>query len=142
MSTETKIGFAEPADLEFVRTGAKWPYTFWQRDDESARDADYEEDGRWWDCGREDGGDGPQTWDYVSSLPGLKLMTFTAPDPVALEEWPEELLNARVQFWLCPVDHETRFHGGFPFQTVEWRGDVAYCLEPGCGKTSAEKARP
>ncbi len=45
-----------------------------------------------------------------------------------LEEWPEEPLNARARFWLCS-DHRKG--------SVEWRGDVAYCLEPGCGKTSA-----
>ena len=55
-------------------------------------------------------------------------------------DWPEEFLNARVQFWMCPVDHEVRKGtNGFPLQTVEWRGDVAHCLEPGCGKTSADE---
>lgn len=44
------------------------------------------------------------------------------------EEFPPELLNARVKFWICR-DHR----GGF----VEWVGDVAHCLETGCGKTSA-----
>lgn len=43
------------------------------------------------------------------------------------EEWPAEFLNAKVRFWLCP-DHRRG--------SVEWRGDVAHCLEPGCGKTS------
>lgn len=46
------------------------------------------------------------------------------PDP---EGWPEELLNARVRFWLCPQHRQG---------PVEWYGDVAHCEEPGCGRTS------
>ncbi|AUI56804.1 hypothetical protein [Amycolatopsis sp. BJA-103] len=43
-----------------------------------------------------------------------------------------EVANARVSFWMCP-DEEHRDKG-----IVEWRGDVAHCLEPGCGRTSAD----
>lgn len=44
--------------------------------------------------------------------------------------------NARVQFWMCPVAG----HGEGPplRETVRWIGDVAHCMEPGCGRTSAD----
>jgi crossover junction endodeoxyribonuclease RusA len=43
-----------------------------------------------------------------------------------------ELANARVTFWTCSDDAHRRTG------CVEWRGDVAHCLEPGCGRTSAD----
>lgn len=64
----------------------------------------------------------------------------------ALDAQPEEpdlLMEAlgglRVQAWFCPDDHS---HGwpGCPGPTVEWRDNVAHCLKPGCGKTSARPA--
>lgn len=62
-------------------------------------------------------------------------------DQEPAEEWPDELLNARIKFWQCPDRHPDRKDDkGYPVRSVEWRGDVAYCLEPGCGKTSAEAA--
>lgn len=53
------------------------------------------------------------------------------------DDLPEELLNARIQFWACPDGHSDRAPSELLRQTVEWRGDVAHCLEPGCDKTSA-----
>lgn len=50
--------------------------------------------------------------------------------------WPAELLNAPVQFWLCPVP-EHREHSEDRPVTVEWRDGVAHCTAPGCDKTSA-----
>lgn len=51
----------------------------------------------------------------------------------------EAFLNARIRFWTCPVNHPGPWRLSEVRQTVEWRGDVAHCLEPGCGKTSAEE---
>lgn len=66
------------------------------------------------------------TGDAVDAVQVVRDLTAeSTPDP---ENWPEELLNARVRFWLCP-----RHRQG----SVEWRGDVAHCLEPECGHTSA-----
>lgn len=74
--------------------------------------------------------------DDGSSWPAAAVVALVSPEPA--EEWPEELLNARIKFWQCPDRHpDRRDDKGWPTQTVEWRGDVAYCLEPGCGKTSA-----
>lgn len=49
----------------------------------------------------------------------------TDSDVVAEKEFPGELLNARVQFWMC-INPEHEF--------VTWDGDVATC--PDCGITS------
>jgi hypothetical protein len=47
--------------------------------------------------------------------------------------------NTKVRFWTCPEMHpDRRDSGGYVVQSVEWRGDFAHCLEPGCGKTSAK----
>ena len=81
MSTEP--GKIEPADLDFVRTGDKWPYTFWQRDDVSAREAEYSAAERWYDCGDESAEEGPQTWEHVSSLPDPRWVQFTDLDSFA-----------------------------------------------------------
>lgn len=45
------------------------------------------------------------------------------------------MLNARVVFWMCPVEG----HGEGPplRETVRWIDGVAHCMEPGCGRTSA-----
>lgn len=46
--------------------------------------------------------------------------------------------DAPIRFWMCPV----RPHGdrtgdsGWPVVTVEWRGGIARCTAPGCGRTS------
>jgi hypothetical protein len=43
-----------------------------------------------------------------------------------------ELANACVSFWACPdPDH-------FDHGIVEWRGNVAHCMEDGCGRTSVD----
>lgn len=42
--------------------------------------------------------------------------------------------DARI--WYCPARH---LRGGQPHKPiVDWRGDVAYCLYPDCGRTSAD----
>lgn len=69
-----------PADGEFVRTGDRWPFTFWHRDDVAARAGSDVAAERWWDCAQEDGGDGPHTWDHVASLPDPKLLTLVDAD--------------------------------------------------------------
>lgn len=57
--------------------------------------------------------------------------------------WSERLLNAlggaRVQFWICPVigHSEGTWRTGL-VQTVEWSGDVARCLAPGCNRASTD----
>jgi hypothetical protein len=50
-----------------------------------------------------------------------------------------EIGELRFQFWVCPVEgHSGRFgDDGPPVETVRWVGDVAHCLSPGCGRTSA-----
>lgn len=45
----------------------------------------------------------------------------------------EKLANAKVQVWFCPEGHTGTVFG----PTVEWRGDTAYCLYPGCGQNSS-----
>jgi hypothetical protein len=49
----------------------------------------------------------------------------------------EALGDVKIQLWFCPEpghsDSKTP-----PRQTVDWRDDVAYCLEPGCGRSSAK----
>lgn len=60
-------------------------------------------------------------------------------------DWPEDLAealnNVTFRFWTCPAGCSNR-HGDAnrPVQTVEWRGKVAYCLHPGCGRTSADES--
>lgn len=44
------------------------------------------------------------------------------------DELPEQLLGARVRFWVCPAHPRGR---------VDWRGDVAYCMEQRCGRSNA-----
>lgn len=59
-----------------------------------------------------------------------------------MTDWVEALGNARIQFWACPIPaHEDRKDDkGRLVGTVEWRGDVAYCTAPDCGRTSADPA--
>lgn len=67
----------EPPDRYFVRTGRGWPWTFWERDDQAAKDYDpnVKPECRWFDCSHEDGGEvGPRTWEHVSSLPNPHLV--------------------------------------------------------------------
>jgi hypothetical protein len=37
--------------------------------------------------------------------------------------------ETQFRFWTCPVEGHTN---------VEWRGDVAHCMTPECGRTSAD----
>lgn len=59
------------------------------------------------------------------------------------DEWPEELLNARVRIWFCP-DRRTPGHqqASYPRGTVEWRAGTACCLHPNCNRNSAEPKEP
>lgn len=70
----------EPGDGSFVRTGDGWPYTFWQRDDETARDAGVEAKTgeRWWDCGDEGAEEGPFDWLHVAAQSDPQLVEFAA----------------------------------------------------------------
>lgn len=46
-----------------------------------------------------------------------------------------------VQVWVCPrKGHQDRGRddAGVLLPTVEWRGDVAYCLTPGCNRSSVD----
>ena len=47
--------------------------------------------------------------------------------------------SVRAQFWVCPIEghSEGAWHAGL-VQTVVWRDHVAYCLAPGCGRTSVD----
>lgn len=54
--------------------------------------------------------------------------------------------RATVMIWFCPDrrDHERKRGRNAPLRpTVEWVGNVAHCLEPGCGnKSTDEKEKP
>lgn len=50
----------------------------------------------------------------------------------------ELLAEVRISFWMCPVPEHER-NSSRP--TVEWRAGVAYCLTPGCDRTSANTTR-
>lgn len=52
----------------------------------------------------------------------------------------DELLNVPIRFWVCPVveHHDPRDDQGGMLASVEWRDEVAYCLAPECGRTSAD----
>jgi hypothetical protein len=49
------------------------------------------------------------------------------------EEFLEVMAGVKVQLWFCPVQHPWV---GKLAQTVEWDGDVACCLWPGCWRRS------
>jgi hypothetical protein len=46
----------------------------------------------------------------------------------------------QVRAWVCPIKaHRAGSNPGeLPLPTVEWRGDVAYCLTPGCKRSSVD----
>jgi hypothetical protein len=48
--------------------------------------------------------------------------------------------GVRVRFWLCPVEEHRHpiSPDGWPTPTVEWDGDVAYCLTYHCGRSSLD----
>lgn len=55
-------------------------------------------------------------------------------DDLSFEEALDLIGDARVRFWTCPISgHST---GDGLRQTVEWDGDVACCLFPGCLRRS------
>lgn len=54
----------------------------------------------------------------------------------SIREFFELIGNVPIRFWTCPIEHPP----WPPRVTVRWEGDVAYCTEPGCGRTSAEPA--
>jgi hypothetical protein len=65
----------------------------------------------------------------------------TFDDEGIFEEFLHELdsANIRMRFWLCPVPgHSAGTWSPTLTQTVEWRGDIAHCLAPGCDRTSAD----
>jgi hypothetical protein len=55
-------------------------------------------------------------------------------------ELRKEIGRLRVQFWLCPIrgHSEGTWAPGELVTTVEWRRNIAYCLTPGCARTSAD----
>lgn len=62
-----------------------------------------------------------------------------------MSDWFEGFLaaldeaNVRIQFWICPViGHSEGAWRTELVATVEWRGDVAYCLAPDCNRTSTD----
>lgn len=61
-------------------------------------------------------------------------------DPTT-DDWLEAFGQLQVGFWVCPLGHSehrlTPWPQGVPGATVEWRGNVAHCLAPGCTETSA-----
>lgn len=56
------------------------------------------------------------------------------------DEDMEALLNAPVRFWHCPIPahRNQRDENGWPKLEVEWRGKIAHCLFPDCGRTSVD----
>ncbi len=62
------------------------------------------------------------------------------PDPAFTDEVFAAIGKMRCQFWVCQVEghSEGAWSDAGLVQTVEWRGDLAYCLAPGCGRTSAD----
>lgn len=52
----------------------------------------------------------------------------------------DTLLDIPIRFWVCPepAHHDLRDEQGDILATVEWRGEVAYCLASQCGRSSAD----
>lgn len=69
--------------------------------------------------------------------PGSRFMSDAEFD-AAIAEIDEAITAGRVRmrFWVCPENTHRR--PGELVVTVEWRGDVAHCTFPGCGRTSAD----
>lgn len=63
-----------------------------------------------------------------------------APPPKDFDEVAalESYAGAAQKVWLCPVIEHRRGSNdeGEIFRTMEWRGKTAYCLFPGCGRSS------
>ncbi len=79
----------------------------------------------------------------MSTTPTAELV---APDPMRPRddgESDEDFLmrvlgNARVRFWVCPVDE----HRQRDTVTVAWEGGIAHCTAAGCQETSQPSTRP
>jgi len=61
-------------------------------------------------------------------------------DDPTTDDWLEAFGQLTVGFWVCPLGHsdsmfnrQSWMDGG----TVQWVGNVAHCLKPGCTETSA-----
>lgn len=79
---------------------------------------------------------GHNTEDRIGhSNQGVRLLVEMETDPA----W-RRLMDTAVRFWVCPVEeHRRRVDDrGGPAVTVEWRGDVACCSAPGCGRSSTD----
>jgi hypothetical protein len=77
------------------------------------------------------------TWPNLLTLFG----PLSATPPAGTERpIPPELATARIKFWVCPVPGHSDRRGpnGELVGTVEWDGDVAYCLTPGCLRSSQD----
>ena len=55
---------------------------------------------------------------------------------VTTDDWIEAFGQLQVGFWVCPDGHSAA-DSDKPGATVEWVGNVARCLRPGCHRTSA-----
>lgn len=53
-------------------------------------------------------------------------------------ELAQALGNARVRFWMCPIDDHRERHN---VVTVEWVDGIAHCTAEGCTHTSARPRR-
>ena len=63
-------------------------------------------------------------------------------DKTALEALREVLTSAPVRFWICPIEAHHHDYPEPPRETVRWIDGVAHCMEPDCGRTSADPVRP
>lgn len=77
-----------------------------------------------------------------ATVPGAPLTRREKADHSAIEE---AIGHAPIQFWGCPIEAHWERTGpdGVSMPTVVWRpgpdgSDVAHCLTPGCGRTSAD----
>lgn len=70
--------------------------------------------------------------------------TIILPTEGVLEPLPDTLLDIPIQFWVCPIPEHGDRHdeNGKPLPTVEWVGDVARCLAPGCENTNRPTETP
>jgi hypothetical protein len=65
-------------------------------------------------------------------------------DDTWFEEFLAELGDAHVRFWVCPISghSEGTWRTDRMTPTVEWNGNVARCLAPGCARTSKSGDEP
>lgn len=55
-------------------------------------------------------------------------MSTPSPERATRDELRELLGDAKIRFWRCPVETH---------REVRWTDDIAYCVEPLCGSSSA-----